>query len=125
MKPISGLSKEQKKTEECLKNESQNTKTCVLLKPLFRLIYQPVLVIERIAIQKISYQPMQEAQETTSNHNETGLDCSGQGECQPNIENSDGDKMQQYLVKANRQKKVCSYRQSRGTRLSIEKKSKQ
>ncbi|MBE6454824.1 MAG: hypothetical protein IJO11_05825 [Alphaproteobacteria bacterium] len=34
----------------------------------------------------------------------SGLDCSGQGECQPNIEPSDGDEMQQYLENANRER---------------------
>ncbi len=33
---------------------------------------------------------------------ESGLDCSGQGECQPGIVPSDGDDMQSFLVKANK-----------------------
>lgn len=35
----------------------------------------------------------------------SGLDCSGQGMCQPNIEPSDNDTMQQILVKANVQQR--------------------
>lgn len=32
-------------------------------------------------------------------HSEIGLDCSGQGECQPGIVPSDSDEMQQFLIK--------------------------
>lgn len=39
---------------------------------------------------------------TDSEHHLQGLDCSGQGHCQPNMENTTGEEMQAYLVKANR-----------------------
>ena len=35
----------------------------------------------------------------------SGLDCSGQGMCQPNIEPSDNDTLQSVLLKANRQER--------------------
>jgi len=41
----------------------------------------------------------------------SGLDCSGQGECQPGVTPSDGDEMQSFLVKANR-KPACKRNQA-------------
>ena len=43
--------------------------------------------------------------QTVELNDDMGLDCSGQGECQPNIEPSDTDKMQTFLVRANKNKK--------------------
>lgn len=45
-----------------------------------------------------------EMPETDENVNNVGLDCSGQGECQPNIEPSDTEEMQLFLVRANQKK---------------------
>ncbi len=95
------------------KNGSIGLKTYILLKPAVQLVYHPVLMIEHTITREITYQPLLHENSSSSNSCDAGLDCTGQGECQPNIENSDGDKMQQYLVNANRQKKVCARRRTR------------
>lgn len=54
--------------------------------------------------QKIKKKDKQKEQADIIN-DDMGLDCSGQGECQPNIEPSDTDEMQQVLVRANKIKR--------------------
>lgn len=46
-------------------------------------------------------------------NDDMGLDCSGQGECQPNIEPSDTDEMQQVLVRANKIKRYKLKKQAK------------
>ncbi len=91
-------------------NESNNAVYCIVWRPLIRLIYRPVQIIEHIEIKQISYCLKDKNKSRDNEKRDSGLDCSGQGECQPDIENSDGDRMQQYLVKANRKNKVCGRR---------------
>lgn len=54
--------------------------------------------------------PLNETIETDDN---MGLDCSGQGECQPNIEPSDTNEMQTYLVRANHIKNTAKLKENR------------
>lgn len=110
-------------TDNNSKSTHQNTQLCIVFKPFVQITHQGALVIQHQIIHGISYQPLTALTKSTDhelshNMNESdessksiassnsksssGLDCSGQGECQPDIENSDGDQMQRFLVKANR-----------------------
>lgn len=118
-------------TDNTSKNIAQDAQLYIVFKPCVQITHQGALVIQHQIVQGISYQPLtalvqstdhqlsndmnesnEPSQSTTSSDTKSssGLDCSGQGECQPDIENSDGDQMQQFLVKANRRSGMKRHR---------------
>lgn len=73
------------------------------------LTYKRPYIVSYPRPQELTYQvPIQ----TDSDHLHQGLDCSGQGNCQPEMDNTKGEEMQAYLVKANRQPSAKKRRQN-------------
>ena len=100
--------------QNCLKNKKQTKKNLkqITHQSFLRLTREKYLVLSGYFLKRISHIvpislcDLRKNNQTDDECSFSGLDCSGQGECQPNIEPSDGDKMQQYLENANREREI-------------------
>lgn len=101
--------------QNCLKNKKHTKKNIkqITRQSFLRLTREKHLVLSGYFLHQISHivpisicDLRKNNQEENDESSFSGLDCSGQGECQPNIEPSDGDEMQQYLQNANQERAV-------------------
>ena len=114
------MTRQQQSTTDLPHTKESEQKLYIIFQPFVQITYHKTHVIQRQATYSISYTPTQTQLSNKQNffqknkptnstqrisntsQKSAGLDCSGQGECQPDIENSDSVKMQRFLVKANR-----------------------
>ena len=93
------------------KHEKKNIKQ-ITHQSFLRLTREKYLVLSGYFLKRISHIvpislcDLRKNNQVDDESSFSGLDCSGQGECQPNIEPSDGDEMQQYLENANREREI-------------------
>lgn len=74
-------------------------------KTLICLIWQPFLKLTKQRIKMITFQKKDKQIQEDMSEIEWSLDCSGQGECQPNISPSDGEEKMDFFKSAVKQKK--------------------
>lgn len=116
--------KQKQKIKNILKNEETKDKPeqkNISFQPFLKITHTKTIVITHEPIKALTGETQKEPTQTQTPsenvkeapsenvkeaintppgvHNEIGLDCSGQGECQPGIVPSDSDEMQNFLLR--------------------------
>lgn len=92
---------------------SKDEKKSLFFAPLLQISRQTVFLTKTVykQIKQVIYPQLQDfskesemKEEKKKNDLEWGLDCSGQGECQPNIDHSDDEELHEFWEKAEHKK---------------------